>query len=537
MRLSFLCIAIAPAFLLAQSNLGSIDGKVIDSVTGEAVKKAVVTIRNGTGQYSYFTVADASGKFHVDSVQPEKYTAASDAEGYSSNLGAGLKPFTVSAAQELTGIELRLAPLGVISGKVVDDDGEPLDSVTVWALRYLYNGGVKNLQQVTSGQTDDRGQYRLFDLQPGRYYLSASMRRQPVLAPQPPGGHMHSTVPEEGYAAVIYPGAADVSQASAHQLKPGEDWAGADFKLRKLPAYHIRGRIDGPAHAGGSRGNVQAESCNPDPIPNSFLPNAAPRLDGSFDLAGAVSGAYCLQLREPGRDGIALTQTVTIKDADLNDVTLTPPAAFSLKGNIVIDGTPPQHMLNIGIGLRSSDGNQQIRALVASDLTFQIDNLFPGNHTIVLPGANQLYAKSILYEGQDVSSGVIPDVEPGASLSIVMGTDPGEIDGTVQLGSLEPGTPVLIATIPDDAHAARNDLFRITSSAAEGAFSLRGLAPGDYKLLALQGQNFEDVQNRDLLKLLEDKATAVTVHAAGHEQASLTPVSAGEIGHAKEKLP
>jgi Carboxypeptidase regulatory-like domain len=539
MRLRFillLCLSLAAAVLIAQSNLGSVEGKVVNSVTGESIKKAVVTIHNRNNQYVYFTTTDQSGKFHIDNVQPEKYVASADAEGYAnSRTVSDVKLFTVSA-DPLSGVEVPIAPLSVITGKVVDEDGEPLDGVTIMALRNGYNAGAKTLQQVSAAQTDDRGIYRMFDVQPGRYYLSAQAQRQfRMIAPQN-AERTHTTIPEEAYGIAIYPGVAEISQATAHELKPGADWTGADFKLHKRPAYHIRGRANGLLAAGG-RGNVQAEPCNPDPMPwAGGLQNIVGRQDGSFDLAGAVSGTYCLIVREPGRGGVALTQPVTVTNADVNDVTLNPPASFSVKGMVTIDGTPPANMPTLGISLRSSDGNQQQHVQVTAGAAFQIDYIFPGKYTVVVPSVQQVYVKSILYGSQDVSSGVIPDAQPGGSLAITLGTDPGEIDGTVQAGSVESGTPVLVLAIPDDAHAQRNDLMRITNSSAEGTFTLQGLAPGDYKVFALATQDYEDYQNRELLKLLEGNAAAVTVHANGHEQASLTPIPTSEINRAKEKL-
>jgi protocatechuate 3,4-dioxygenase beta subunit len=513
-----------------------VDGKVFNSVTGEPVKKAVVTMRNPTGQYSYFGPTDAFGKFHFDGVQPEKYTATADAEGYIGNRALGLKPFTVSPGQQWSGLEIRIAPLSVIDGKVTDEDGEPLDGVSVMALRYIYNTGTKTLQSFASAQTDDRGRYRIFDLQPGRYYLVAHRQNVP-LAPQN-SERVHSTVPAEGFGTVIYPGVADISQAAAHELKPGAEWTGADFKLRKLPAYHIRARIDGLTGSGGNPPMLQVTSCNSSasPMAIGFQP-AIRRLDGSFDIAGAVPGTYCLTAIEPGRGGIAARRTVTVKDADVNDVTLTAEPAFSVKGSVTIEGTPLPGTPTLGVGLRSADGNRQMHALVAGDFTFQIDNIFPGQQIIMPPAGQQLYVKSMLYAGQDVSNGIIPNAQPGASLAIAMGTDPGGVDGTVQLGSLESGTPVSIAIVPDDARAARTDLRQFTGSSAEGAFTFRWLAPGDYKIFALETPDFEDTQNNDLLQLLEGKATTVTIHAGGHEQVSVIPIAAGDIQKAKEKLP
>jgi hypothetical protein len=539
MRLRFillLILSLAAVVLIAQATLGSVDGKVVNSVTGAFIKKAVVTIHNRTNQYVYSTTTDQSGKFHIDNVQPEKYVASADAEGYAnSRTMSDFKLFTVGAGP-LSDVEIAIAPLSIITGKVLDEDGEPLDGVTIMALRNGYSGGAKTLQQVSAAQTDDRGIYRMFDLQPGRYYLSAQPQRQfRAIAPQN-AERTHSTIPEEAYGIAIYPGVAEISQATAHEVKPGADWTGADFKLQKRPAYHIRGRANGVLAAGG-RGNVQAEPCNPDPMSWAIgLQNMVGRQDGSFDLVGAVSGTYCLIVREPGRGGIAMTQPVTVANADVNDITLTPPASFSVKGMVIIDGTPPANMPTLGISLRSSDGNQQQHAQATAGAAFQIDNIFPGKYTVVLPFMSLIYIKSILYGSQDVSSGVIPDVEPGGSLAITLGTDPGEIDGTVQLGALESGTPVLMAAIPDDAHAERNDLRQITNSSAEGVFMFRGLAPGDYKVFALATQDYEDIQNPGLLKLLDGKAAAVTVHAGGHEQASLTPIQPSEIERAKEKL-
>jgi hypothetical protein len=539
MRLRFILLlglSLAAPVLIAQSSLGSVEGKVVNSVTGESIKKAVVTIGNRTSQYVYFTTSDQSGKFHIDNVQPEKYTAWAQAEGYANSQGmSDAKLFTVGAGP-LSGVEIPIAPLGVITGKVVDEDGEPLDGVTIMALRNGYNAGAKTLQQVSAAQTDDRGIYRIFDVQPGRYYLSAQAQRQfRMIAPQN-AERVHSTIPEEAYGVAIYPGVVEISQSTAHELKPGADWTGADFKLHRRPAYHIRGRMNGVLAAGG-RGNVQAEPCNPDPMPwAGGLQNMVGRQDGSFDLAGAVSGTYCLIVREPGRGGVAMMQPVTVTNADVNDVTLNPPASFSVKGMLTIDGAPPANMPTLSIGLRTSDGNQERNAQVTVGTPFELDYVFPGKHTISVPSLGSIYIKAMLYGSLDVSSGVIPDAEPGGSLTITVGTDPGEIDGTVQAGSVESGTPVLVMAIPDDAHAQRNDLMRITGSSAEGTFTLQGLAPGDYKVFALATQDYEDYQNRELLKLLEGNAAAVTVHASGHEHALPMPIPASEIERAKGKL-
>ena len=533
MRLSLLCIAFAPALLFGQSDPASLQGKVIDIATGQGVRKATVILHSNSGQ-NYATVTGPLGEFRFDNLPAGSGVAVAEADGYSALRSGNVKGFTVSAGEHLTGLEIALAPLGVITGRVVDEEGEPLDGVSIAVTTYVYNSLRRTLQQVSVGSTDDRGIYRIFDLQPGRYYVSAELRQPPAPANS---AHVHRLFPEEGYARVFHPSAADITQASPHNLKPGEQWAGADFKLHKQPTYHIRGRVDPGAQVmRGGGPMIEIAQCNSEPVFGGGAQNRAGGQDGSFDISGLVAGTYCLMLREPTRGAIALRQRVTVKDADVDGVALTPETPFNIKGSVVFEGAPPSDNLHLGISLSSPDGFQQAQANLSADLTFNLDNIFPGRYFLQLPEWTQWYVKSIVYGGQDVSSGVIADAEPGAALTIFMGSDPGEIDGAVQSETLTAFSPVTIAVLPDEAHIERSDLYRIISVGKGGRFSIHGLAPGDYRVFALEGQMYNEAHNPALLKLLESRASVVTVHANGHEQVSLTPIAAGEVERAEEKL-
>jgi hypothetical protein len=552
----------APLLSQAPQQPGSVSGKVVNSVTGQAVKKAVVTLRAGSGQNSYVTGSDQSGKFQFDSVQPDKYIATAEAEGYSGTLRASQKLIAVAAQQEVSDVEVRVAPLSIISGKVLDEDGQPLEEASVTALHYDYSGpgASKILQAVGSAQTNDRGEYRMFDLQPGRYYLMAVASRrnlaQMALTLQmttlqaiggagapgrvPQESRVHSTVPEEGYPAVYYPGVTDVSQTSPQELKPGAEWTGADFKLRQLPAYHIRGRVTGAAARSGGRNMVRAQPCEGDEASGFFagIPSSlqiSQQADARFDVSGAVPGTYCVSVSQPGARVTAARQIVTVKAGDVDDVELPVPTAFSVNGTLVIDGTPPNPMPQLFVGLRTAADRGVAQVTIKSDGAFQIDGVYPGAYSLILP-QGPLYAKSVLYGSQDVTGGLIPGLQPGIKLSITMGTDPGEVDGTVQPGAVEAGVPVNMMAVPEGAYAARQDMERQSSGPAGANFSMPNLPPGDYKIFAMETDDYSDLRNRDLLKLLEGKAAAVTVHAGGHDQVSVTAISIGEVDEAKGKL-
>jgi hypothetical protein len=524
-----LLLAAVATRLSGQSNLAAVEGKVVDANTGAPVKRAIVRLRMANGLYNLNALTDVSGAFHIDGAQPGKYAATASADGYVSSAST---LFTAEAGAKITGVEVRIAPLGVIAGKILDENDEPMAGVSVMAVRYVHLNGAKVLQPLNAAQSDDRGLYRMFDLQPGRYFLVATARSRmsrPNLAQG--GERIHSTVPEVGYGMVIYPGVTAFSETAPHEMKAGAEWSGVNFKLHTRPEHHIRGRVVGGPQ--GGRANVQAEYCDEVGVPNAASASFS-RQDGTFDIL-AVTGNYCLTVREPGRSGIALRQPVTLKDDDINGLTLAPPASFSVKGTVFIDGTPPSGAVGrLRIGLRRTGPNQD-QAAAANDLTFQIDNIFPGEYRVEVQGTNQLYIKSMTYGANDITGGVIANTQPGTALTIVLGADPGSIQGTVQPGVLEPGTPLIIAAIPDDGHAARSDLYHSTQSAADGSFALAALPPGDYKLYALQSQDSDDADDRDLLKLLEGSASAVTVHAGMTEQVHVVPVPAAEIERAKGK--
>src|SRR5439155_17952483 len=78
--------------------------------------------------------------------------------------------------QTLTELKVRLTPQAVITGRVLDEEREPAPYAQIMALRYRYTQTGKQLIPMGSASTNDLGEYRVFGLAPGRYFLSAAMR-------------------------------------------------------------------------------------------------------------------------------------------------------------------------------------------------------------------------------------------------------------------------------------------------------------------------------------------------------------------------
>ena len=104
-----------------------------------------MTLSPAAGQKPYVTRSDESGKFLFDNVQPAHYVATAAADGYSEMRSVG-KPVAVAAQQAVEDVEVRIAPLAAISGKVLDEDGQPMTGVSVGVTRYIYTSSGKRLQ-------------------------------------------------------------------------------------------------------------------------------------------------------------------------------------------------------------------------------------------------------------------------------------------------------------------------------------------------------------------------------------------------------
>src|SRR5437867_1702936 len=158
---------------------GTVEGLVVNSATGQPLGKAALTLRRvdsppgppGSAR-TYTATSDASGAFHIMGVEPGKYRLSATRTGFVS-AEYGVRDFmqsgttiTLEARQRLGDLQLRMTPNGVITGRIVDEDGEPMAYLQVEAMLSRYSQGRKQLVTYGSASTNDLGEYRIFGLPP-----------------------------------------------------------------------------------------------------------------------------------------------------------------------------------------------------------------------------------------------------------------------------------------------------------------------------------------------------------------------------------
>jgi len=275
---------------------GSIAGHIVKMGTGEPLSKAVVTISayNSGRAQSYTATTSASGQFAFQNLEPGQYRLSASRNGYirmeygaRSPNRAGL-PIGLNAGQRIGDVILQLMPAGTISGRVFDRDGEPLANVNVEALKYSYQEGQRLMNVVQTSRTNDLGEYRLFWLQPGQYFVSATPQdgqrgaimnalavAGPGIAgniadtianrgggarggsrgntgagqrgataqppPDPPAPSLPDDQPGEGYVPVYYPGTTDAQSAAPINLPPGIVFSGVDVTVAQVRTLRVQG--------------------------------------------------------------------------------------------------------------------------------------------------------------------------------------------------------------------------------------------------------------------------------------------------------
>lgn len=536
-KLLALSLLLLPA-AIAQDTSASVEGKVTNSLTNEPVKRATVNLR---GPYTYIAETGSNGLFRIDGVEPGTYKLSANREGFASEMATGVArrvngstviqlsensggkssvvPVTVSPGQHIQDITVKLIPLATVSGKVLDDDGDPVGNAAVEAMHYVYQQGRRELRPAMDALTNDRGEYRLFDLQPGNYVFRAQVvDKGPdsaigirLLGPRPP----------EAYDAGYFPGVREPSRAAPIPIAPGSNTQGLDFRLSKSPRFRIRGKVvDG-------RTGQPARSV----IVNAFVRDSSAVLGptstissgpGTFELQGYPPGSYVVQAeRSDSGQRMFARQPLEVANADVDGLVLTLAPGIDLAG--VVRGVSPDMLKNVSVRLQPDLNNASSpRAIVAADATFLVSNIPPAAYRLQLlnspPGT---YVKQIRAGDQDLPAGRIDLNRPSGPITFLLATDPAQLEGSVQKANGEPIENATVALVPDQA---RPDFFKTTTTGAKGNFKIAGIAPGDYKLFAWEDPEPGGPETPEFRKPFEPLATRITLKPNAHETIQLKPL-------------
>jgi hypothetical protein len=229
--------------LAAVQATGTIEGIVVADGSSTPVPWATLTLATTNGRQVATSIATIDGRFSIPDIAPGAYRLAALKEGFVRN--ARGTSVTVASGKR-TDVSLGIVPEAVISGRVVDWDGLPMIGIQVQALTYMQDErGRRVLLPLRSAQTNDLGEYRIYWIPPGSYFVCAD--------PADYGTRKKGTFPREVSASLTpalqqfvltyFPDAIDAASARSFNLRGGETISGADIRLVAMRKHRVSGIV------------------------------------------------------------------------------------------------------------------------------------------------------------------------------------------------------------------------------------------------------------------------------------------------------
>jgi len=549
-----------------------VEGTIL-SLNGEAVRKATVRLQGTVSQPgqlpgNFSESTDNEGRFVFEEVPPGSYTLIAEKSGFvTTRYGARStwSPGTqlnLRVGMELKNLAIKMTPQGVIAGKVLDQDGDPVATVQVQVMRYAYARGRKQLQPNGAVITNDLGEYRIGNLAPGRYYISASDRRTASIA-QDRAGRPSSG--QEANITTYYPNGTDASNAAPVDIAAGGEMRGLDIRLLRAKVYTVRGKA---AAASGLPGMVlvafvRNEDGLPGPLNGGGITQLRP--DGTFEFRNILPGTYVLQVLQATVNGngpanLTGRVEVTVADANIDDLVLPLGPGPEISGTVKLEEGDLATLLKPaqnqpGIAGASAVG-QPIRlmlqpsetggvalappnAQMKDDGTFRFNAVGTSRYQLSPLSLPQgTYLKSARFGGQDVTHGLIDTTAgTGGTLDLVLSSKAADVAGSVRNDQSEALAGVVVTLWPKTPDASSTGGSRQANTDQNGGFRFQNLAPGEYFVAAWDELEPGLAQSADFLNHFTSEASALKLSEGGHENTNLKPVPADKIAVEIAKLP
>ncbi len=544
MILEALALLLAAQAQAAAPEKCSIEGRVLRAGSGEPIRKVQLTLFRDLNRASNsnFAVTDDSGRFSFTGLDPGRYQLSADRNGYvrqqygqrgQARMGA---PLVLERGQNLRDIVFRLVPAAILTGRVVDDEGEPVSHVRVDLFRYGYVQGRRQRMPAGGASTNDLGEYRIFGLAPGRYFLSATWASTGFMG-SGSGLVAVTTGPnptELTYAPTYFPGTSDATQASPIQIAPGAELRGIDLRLLRIPTIRIRGKVLNAVTGRPGRGTMVGLLTRNDPYTGRNF--SAVEADGSFEIRGVIPGSYELNANwSEGEQRYSASQPLEVANAPIEGLQLVIAPGVEISGRLQVEGQADLSTAEFRVSLQAPENRMMFgggMSLVKNDGSFSMRNVNPGRYRVSFyggGGVEDLYLKSARMGDADVLDTDL-DLRPGqaaAQLELVASSKSARVEGSVTDDQSKPLSGVQVVLVPDSSRRSITRLFKNIATDQQGRFTLRGIAPGEYKLFAFDDLEFGAQYDPDFLKQHEEKGKTLSLRESSQESVTmkLTPVT------------
>jgi hypothetical protein len=515
----------APARDNTQPKTGTarIRGHVFAADSGQPLRKVVVRASSPELRESRVTSTDAEGAYEFKELPAGRYSLNASKGSYVGLSYGQLRPFEagkpleVLDGQTIEKVDFSLPRGAIITGRVVDEFGEPIADVQVVTMRYMYRQGRRQLQFAgRMASTNDIGEYRIFGLSPGQYYLSATLRGFTAF-----GGESDD---RSGYAPTYYPGTANAAEAQRLTIGLGQTLNEMNLQLIPLRTARVTGMAVDSDGKPLSTGFI-----NVTPRGNGGLPmmmnGTQIRPDGSFTINGLAPGEYTLQLQSNVSNPLGgppdfASIVVTMAGEDVTGVRLVTTRMSGATGRVIVDGAADAirpSTIRISASPAQPDDAMYFSGsgIVKDDWAFELRTR-PGLMVVrAFAPSGDWRLKAVRLNGADVTDSGI-EFKPNEDVSgieIEITTKTTEISGLVMNSRGEASKDYTVVVFARDQERWTGPTRFISTGRPDqdGRFKIRGLPPAQYFAVALDYVEPGDSNDPEFLDRIKSKASTLSL--------------------------
>jgi len=471
-----------------------IAGTIVSSLSGTPLGKARVSLFDTRNPADVvWMITSENGHFEFGSLKPGKFSLQGAKRGFIRAAYEQHEQFSTAivtgAGFDTGNLVLRLTPLALLGGKVIDEWGDPVRNARVMLYVENHQAGMNRITPAGGGSTDDQGSYEFATLTPGNYYLSVAAKPwyavHPVSSPPEGAGNSPRGVARSldvAYPTTYYNGATDADAATPIPIKGG-DHLQADIHLNPVPALHLVIHVPNDGQQGFSMPVFQKHVF--DSLENVQGEGAQSVAPGVYELTGVPAGRYSVRLQEPKSGQLQQSSEMNlVKDGQELDTSRSEPTA-TVKLSVQM---PRQEPFPKQFSLALQDSRRQTVAFksvgVAGEATFE--DIPAGKYTILVFSPTKPYSVARASSDGVEISGHELNVTPGASRNLAVFLVGGvvTVEGFAKRGD-KPVAGVMVALVPKDPES-HLEMFRRDQSDFDGSFVLRGVIPGSYTIVAVE---------------------------------------------------
>ena len=519
---------------------GSVSGTVLDAGTGTPLPGAAVFFNQGS-RNQIKVEADSQGVYELRGLPAgsQRITARIPVDG---------RPFgpyktrsvIVVPGQTTTGIDFRIRMAATVSGRILDENKEPMPGVSVLLIAREYKFGEIYYVYAAASSTNDLGEYTV-RADAGRGYLVMAQRRRfriPAIADTPGDPKFRRLVP----ATTYYPSSPDISGAQPVTMRPGEVREAVDIQMPRVPGYCAAGVLE----LNGRPSDLQFTIAEARPTSgasgdgamfmSSMYSTTGP--DGKFRVCDLQPGQYTMTASPTGSEPTFFSAVdFSITDHDLETMKVAPVGKLAVPGEVVLEGkteaqpstTQNSAKLNLLLSpltrapFRSEMDAASARPAIPGEFIF--DGILMDDYSLRVTGMpKDNYLRDITYNGRSI---LYDRLRPGsaaggAGIRVILAAGGGKISAKVADANGTPVPEVWVYVLPGEVSSEGMLAAAFVSGEADqnGSWTSNSLAPGKYFVVALQDSLYKSPE--DMTKLWQLRSKGQEVELGAGQTASVT---------------